>query len=215
RGGHQTHVAAVAARAQYGEGGGDQRAVAAQVGHHGGGGQQGVIAAGPDGTAAEDGGRHPVTIAGRGPACQMRRRPPGLLRPRRGFLGEAYGAEDLLHGRFRDLLLDALGAVQVPGDEVTGAVLEPEGDRLAVALALALLRRVHRVRRGDVAPEARRGGVGLRLHLLDALLVGLGVPAEDPPRHPGPGRLLRVLGTVLTAGSGGGEGGVLLAAVLV
>src|SRR5690606_6563399 len=139
----------------------------------------------------------------------------GASRARRGLLGEPHGAQDLLHGRLGHFVLDALGAEQVPGDEVACAVLEREGDRLALAVALALLRGAVGVGGGESALDAGCDGVRLQLDRLLALLVGLLVTAVDPPRHAGLGRLVGRLGAVLTAGARRDEGGVLLAAVLV
>src|SRR5690606_2542386 len=139
----------------------------------------------------------------------------GASGARRGLLGEPHGAQNLLHGRLGHFVLDALGAEQVPGDEVARAVLEREGDRLALAVALALLRGAVGVGGGEAALDARGGGVRLRLDRLHALLVGLRVAAVDPPRHAGLGRLVGRLGAVLTAGARRDKGGVLLAAVLV
>src|SRR5207342_2993713 len=96
---------------------------------------------------------------------------------------QPYGAEDLLHGRVRDLVLHALGAVERPGDEVARRVLEGERGRGAVGVALALLGNAARVRGHDAAADARSRRVRLGLADPEQLLrrgLLVRVSAEDP-----------------------------------
>lgn len=106
-GGHQAHVATVAAGLQHRERRGDQRAVAAEVRDERGGGQQAVVAARPGGaagaTAEVDGGGHRQTIPAPAPICQTdcrsgaRRGPLGPPPCRSGEGGRAARAYDARH----------------------------------------------------------------------------------------------------------------------
>ncbi|CAL2063744.1 hypothetical protein GPN2_13025 [Streptomyces murinus] len=129
---------------------------------------------------------------------------------------QPHRAEDLHDRGLRDLVLDALGAIEVERHVVVRRVLEAEGEGLAVARALALLRAAARPRPGVTALDAGRGGEGGGLLVEgDGLLVRLGVAAVDPPGGGVDGDLVGVLRAAGALAADDRERGVVGAAVLV